>query len=218
MNMCWNMIGEVGNMKVIKTKAVFDEEKCIGCTVCSKVCPADAIRFVNKKPVLEEEHCVGCSSCVEHCPKDAVKMEALENPRTIFCDPSKFEDKAIEELCLKAHFYPKMEICVCTRTKAEEVAAAILAGAKTPIDLARMTGIRTGCKCCCAETPLRMLNAAGIDPGEAPGYQWYGLTSTLWTMDEAVKEEYDGKYHFKDDIEFCEKCVEKGLERGSGYE
>ena len=202
----------------MKAKAVFDYEKCIGCTICSKVCPADSIKFCDRKPVLIEENCVGCSSCVEHCPKDAVAMEPLEKPRTIFCDPADYDQKAIEELCIKAHFYPKMEICVCTRTKAEEVAAAILAGAKNPIDLARMTGIRTGCKCCCAETPLRMLAAAGIDPGEAPGYQWYGLTSTLWTMDQSVKEQFDDKYHFNDDIEFCETCIEKGLEREKAHE
>lgn len=201
-------------MKVVKTKAVFDDNKCIGCTVCAKVCPADAIRFEGRKPVLEEEHCLGCSSCVEHCPKDAVSMTALEEERTVFCDPSGLDPQQIEDLCLKAHFYPKMEICVCTRTKAEEVAAAILSGARNPIDLARMTGIRTGCKCCCAETPLRMLNAAGIDPGEAPGYQWYGLTSTLWTLDPEVKEEFNHKYHFREDTDFCEMCIEKGLERG----
>lgn len=201
-------------MKIVKTRAEFDYEKCVGCTLCSKVCPTDAIRFADKKPVLEMENCVGCSSCVEHCPKEAVSMVALDKPRAIFCDPSKYDAKKIEELCLRAHFYPEMEICVCTRTKAGEVAAAILAGAKTPIDLARMTGIRTGCKCCCAETPLRMLDAAGIDPGEAPGYQWYGLTTTLWTLKEDLKKEYNSKYYFEDDIEFCEKCVEKGLERG----
>lgn len=205
-------------MKVVKAKATFDYEKCIGCTLCAKVCPSDAISFADRKPLLAEEHCVGCSSCVEHCPKEAVVMTALKTPRTIFCDPAGFEPEKIKELCVKAHFYPKMEICICTRTKAEEVAAAILSGARTPIDLARMTGIRTGCKCCCAETPLRMLEAAGIDPGEAPGYQWYGLTTTLWTMDPEIKDAYNDRYHFEDDMEFCEKCVKSGLERREAYE
>lgn len=204
-------------MKTVKAKALFDYDKCIGCMICSKVCPADAILSVDKRPVLQEEHCVGCSSCVEHCGKEAVSMVPLEEPRVIYCDPTQFDEKEIEALCLKAHFYPQMEICVCTRTKAGEVAAAILAGARDPIDLARMTGIRTGCKCCCAETPLRMLDAAGIPLREAPGYQWYGLTTTLWTMDEKIKEQFDEKYHFQDDIAFCEKCVEKGLERSKEH-
>lgn len=199
-------------MKTVKAKAVFNWDVCIGCTMCSKVCPTDAIRFENRKPVLDESNCAGCSACVEHCPVNAVHTEELETPRVLACDPKQFDEKAIEELCLKAHFFPKQEICVCTRTKAEEVAAAILAGAKTPIDLSRMTGIRTGCKCCCSETPLRMLDAAGIDPGPAPGYQWYGLTKTLWTLDQDVIDEYDDKYRFSSDIEFCDNRIKKGLE------
>jgi bacterioferritin-associated ferredoxin len=178
------------------------------------VCPTDSIVFgEDRKPKVQVENCAGCSNCVEHCPKYAVSMEGLETPRTIFCDPSSQDKQAIAEICKKAHFFPKQEICVCTRTTAEEVAAAILSGAKTPIDLSRMTGIRTGCKCCCAETPLRMLNAAGIDPGKAPGYQWYGLTQTLWTISDEVKQQNDEKFRFSEDKEFYEHCLEKGVER-----
>jgi len=200
-------------MKVVKTIAFFDYNQCNGCQLCSKVCPTDAIRFENRTPVLEKEHCVGCSSCVEHCPQYAVMMQPLEAPRKLYLDPAPYDQEKIREICSNAHFYPKMEICICTRTQAEEVAAAILAGAKNPIDIARMTGIRTGCKCCCAETPLRMLAAAGIDPGAAPGYQWYGLTNTLWTLSAEVIEQNDSKYHFSDDIVFCENVARKGLER-----
>lgn len=200
-------------MRIINTKAVFDYKKCIGCTLCSKVCPTDAIQFENKKPVLQEQYCVGCASCVDHCPKEAVSLSPLEETRTIYCDPAQFDEEEIKKLCLAAHYYPKQNICACTGTAAGEIAAAILAGAKNPIDLSRMTGVRTGCKCLCAEGPLRMLEAAGIDPGEAPGYQWYMMTPTLWNLDEEVKKEYDGKFHFSDDLEFCEDCLKKGLER-----
>lgn len=200
-------------MKVVKTMATFDYDKCIGCRLCAKVCPTDAIRFEDRKPVLEKEHCVGCSSCVEHCPQYAVVVQLLEVPRKLYLDPAPYDQEKIREICSNAHFYPTMEICVCTRTQAQEVAAAILAGAKNPIDIARMTGIRTGCKCCCAETPLRMLDAAGIDPGEAPGYQWYGVTTTLWTLPEEVIVKNDSKYHFTGDIEFCENAAKEGFSR-----
>lgn len=201
-------------MKTVKTRAVVDPGKCNGCKMCSMVCPTDCIVFgEDRKPLIQEEHCAGCSSCAEHCPQYAVVMEPLKEPRKIFCDPSLRDEDKIQEICKNAHFFPKQEICVCTRTTAEEVAAAILSGAKTPIDLSRMTGIRTGCKCCCSETPLRMLNAAGIDPGKAPGYQWYGLTQTLWTISESVKQRYDSKFRFSDDKEFYEHCLEKGQER-----
>ncbi len=51
------------------------ESECIGCTVCIRACPVDAIIGARKwmHAVLESE-CTGCGLCVEPCPVDCIAM------------------------------------------------------------------------------------------------------------------------------------------------
>lgn len=62
---------------VIKPRqiAVIDEDVCIGCTLCIKVCPVDAILGSNKMmhTVIESE-CTGCDLCLPVCPVDCIAM------------------------------------------------------------------------------------------------------------------------------------------------
>ena len=55
--------------------ARIDESACIGCTVCIRACPVDAIIGARKwmHAVLESE-CTGCGLCVEPCPVDCIVM------------------------------------------------------------------------------------------------------------------------------------------------
>jgi Pyruvate/2-oxoacid:ferredoxin oxidoreductase delta subunit len=57
-----------------RKKAVINDN-CIGCTICAKNCPVNAISGeVKKKHEVNQELCIGCSICAEKCPKDAIVM------------------------------------------------------------------------------------------------------------------------------------------------
>ena len=65
------------------TVAVIDEDWCIGCTLCLKVCPTDAILGANKRMhTVIEAHCTGCELCIPVCPVDCIQMEAVSGERT----------------------------------------------------------------------------------------------------------------------------------------
>jgi electron transport complex protein RnfB len=60
--------------------AVIDEQWCIGCTLCIKACPTDAIVGANKRMhTVIEPYCTGCELCVPVCPVDCITMEPI-NP------------------------------------------------------------------------------------------------------------------------------------------
>ena len=71
--------GQEGPMTV----AVIDENWCIGCTLCIKACPTDAILGSNKRMhTVIEPFCTGCDLCVLACPVDCITMEPISGTRT----------------------------------------------------------------------------------------------------------------------------------------
>ena len=50
-----------------------DPEKCKGCTMCARNCPADAITGTVKQPhVIDPAKCVKCGTCIEKCKFGAI--------------------------------------------------------------------------------------------------------------------------------------------------
>jgi electron transport complex protein RnfB len=57
--------------------AHIDEAACIGCTLCIKVCPVDAIVGAPKlMHTVLASHCTGCELCLPPCPVDCIAMLA----------------------------------------------------------------------------------------------------------------------------------------------
>jgi formate hydrogenlyase subunit 6/NADH:ubiquinone oxidoreductase subunit I len=52
-------------------KSIYADEKCNGCVICTKVCPAQNIKMIENKPVWQH-HCEMCLACVEWCPIKAI--------------------------------------------------------------------------------------------------------------------------------------------------
>jgi len=58
----------------VKPKAV--KEKCVGCGVCVKACPMEAVAINKKKyAVIDEDRCIRCYCCHEMCPEKAVELK-----------------------------------------------------------------------------------------------------------------------------------------------
>lgn len=64
-----------GNTKTSVSRIVFDPSKCVGCGICFKNCPPQAITMSDKKPSVDTEKCIHCYCCQELCPEIAVSVE-----------------------------------------------------------------------------------------------------------------------------------------------
>ena len=53
-----------------------DEEKCMGCTLCARKCPAKAIDGTAKHPhVIRQDACIKCGQCYAACRFGAITVE-----------------------------------------------------------------------------------------------------------------------------------------------
>lgn len=63
--------------------AVIDESWCIGCTLCIKACPTDAIVGASKRMhTVIEPYCTGCELCIPVCPVDCIQLENVTGTAT----------------------------------------------------------------------------------------------------------------------------------------
>lgn len=63
--------GEPGPLQVAR----IDEAHCIGCMLCIRACPVDAIVGANKRMhTVLTDWCTGCDLCVAPCPVDCIEM------------------------------------------------------------------------------------------------------------------------------------------------
>ena len=63
--------------------------KCIGCSLCKKVCPTNAVKGLPKAvQVIDINRCIDCGACGRICPKGAV-MDPQNRP----CERIRFRSR-----------------------------------------------------------------------------------------------------------------------------
>jgi Fe-S-cluster-containing hydrogenase component 2 len=177
-------------MRKVYSMAEVDPSKCIGDRICENVCPTGAIRMVEKKAVVDSHKCAACLKCIDSCPKEAIRTLPRPQPLLLTVDPTQVNQDELNDLCRKAHLTPEAVICPCTATKASEVAAAILKGARTPEDVSMMTGVRTACGMYCMGLVQEMLRAYGLQLTPPKGFHWYEVNVGLWNLPDEVVRKY----------------------------
>lgn len=72
--------------------AVVDQEKCVGCLTCVRLCPYDVPRIVNDArgaggiqgaALIESAVCHGCGICATECPAQAIQLLHMKDPQVI---------------------------------------------------------------------------------------------------------------------------------------
>ena len=63
-------------------------EACVGCGICTRVCPRGSIRLVDGKAKQSMERCVACLACIHVCPQKAIQFTFPEkNPNARYRNP-----------------------------------------------------------------------------------------------------------------------------------
>jgi electron transport complex protein RnfB len=103
--------------------ALIDESRCIGCALCIKACPVDAIVGAPKlMHTVIATDCTGCELCVPPCPVDCIVM----TPAT----PSDEDARRSAAQAAKKHFEARAARLAQQRAIAEASAAQKAAAAR----------------------------------------------------------------------------------------
>jgi formate hydrogenlyase subunit 6/NADH:ubiquinone oxidoreductase subunit I len=76
--------------EAFRGRVAISDDKCIGCSKCSLVCPAQVITMIDgprevefkgknlarkKRPQVKLYKCIRCGLCERHCPTEAIHLE-----------------------------------------------------------------------------------------------------------------------------------------------
>ena len=73
-----------------------DQDLCIGCHRCEKICAHGAPEFTDGKASINHDKCVGCGRCIGVCPKDAVLPASDESNDVLNCKIAEYTKAVVD--------------------------------------------------------------------------------------------------------------------------
>lgn len=65
-------------VKQKRRRAAVNQNDCVACGCCMKVCPLSAIRVVRGVAAqVDESKCVGCGKCARECPASVIEIREV---------------------------------------------------------------------------------------------------------------------------------------------
>ena len=74
-NLAMGCAPPAGKAEQHAARPCLESGNCIGCGICTLVCPQAAMTVVDGRAVLNPEHCVGCGDCMRSCPTGAIEFD-----------------------------------------------------------------------------------------------------------------------------------------------
>lgn len=196
-----------------------DDTLCKLCRKCEEICPSGAIALVRDSKIIavDRKRCIDCQRCMDACPENAITMLPRTGDYALSVDVSELDQEKINEICSKVGLAPGEAVCACTFITAQELAGAVLLGAKTPEDVCAMTGVRRGCGIYCLVNIFKILDAGGVRPEErAASHLYHHPLSSLDIPDDRLRRidaEFP-QYRLLEDVSMVRKA--RGLEKDRG--
>lgn len=85
-----------------------NQDLCIGCAACYKICAHKAISFSDKKAVIGPK-CVGCGRCIGVCLQDAIETPGDEKNEILNCKIAEYSLAVVKD---RPHFHVSLVVDV----------------------------------------------------------------------------------------------------------
>jgi len=67
------------NNAIKRYSAFVDQEYCVACGCCMKVCPMEAIRIIKGIAAsVDMKRCIGCGKCAKECPASIITIREVK--------------------------------------------------------------------------------------------------------------------------------------------